>query len=89
MSTTRHLFYHTFRGKKYSVCEITKALQKTCRGQCDQPNQKGRRIQIPIGKSPMALATQIHEFVHGCMRDLDDDCVEELSLSIAGALWKL
>jgi hypothetical protein len=84
----RTLFYQQFRGNKYRVVKVNKNAL-TFAGNCEPPNKKGRKINIPTGHNPQSLEIQIHEALHACFWDLDDPSVDGAATSIGQFLWKL
>ena len=84
----RTLFHQQFRGNKYRVVKVNKKAL-TFAGNCEAPNKKGRKMNIPTGHNPQSLEIQIHEALHACFWDLDDPSVDGAALSIGQFLWKL
>jgi hypothetical protein len=77
----------TFRGKRW---RIGKLRRKGELGGCESPHIAGREIDVPIGgKTLRDLDTTIHEAIHACLWDLDEEAVIETASDIATALWRL
>ena len=61
-----------------------------CRGDCDSPESRGKRIRISRSlKGEEQLEVLIHEFLHAAYWDMDEEAVESAAADIARALWKL
>lgn len=88
MNKRNHLFFHSFRGKRYQVIKTFKH-SKNFKGHCDPPDSREKKIKIEIGRSIEVLSTQLHEAIHACQFDLDETTVEEISEDIARLLWRL
>jgi len=59
-------------------------------GKCDPPFVKNKKIIInPDTKGEKLLETYIHEMLHGCFWDMDEEAIYESSRDIARALWRL
>jgi hypothetical protein len=74
---------HTFRGKRWTI-EATHR-----RGVCDGPHIADRVLRAPVDVgSRNALDTVIHEALHACLWDLDDEAVAETARDVARFLWR-
>ena len=59
-------------------------------GACDPVEAKHRGMDIPLGgKSQLDLDTVIHESLHACLRDVNEEAVNETATDIARLLWRL
>lgn len=57
---------------------------------CDGPHLKGKKIVLlPSIKDKEELTILIHEFLHACAWDLDEEAIDEISDSIGSALWRM
>lgn len=60
------------------------------RGVCDSPTTPGKAIKIQSGlKGEELLEVLIHEALHACAWNLDEDAVTVTAEDIARMLWKL
>ena len=80
--------FHSFRGKKYRI------ERKNVKGQwgaCENPDIKGKKIVLPTQKygSKILLETAIHEGLHACFWDLNEDPVNEAARDLSAFLWRL
>ena len=59
-------------------------------GECDSPDTKKKEIRIRESlKGEDRLDTIIHEALHACLWELDDDFVDTIASDIARVLWRL
>jgi hypothetical protein len=84
----RKLFYHLFDGHRYLVCETPSGVRDRL-GQCDNPAAKCKMLEIPIGRAPLFLQVTLHESLHACFWQLDEESIDSAAASIAGLLWRL
>jgi len=78
---------HVFRGTRWRLGNV-KARREL--GGCEGPHISGREIDIPVGGSRQQdLDTCIHESIHACLWDLDEEAVSESATDIAALLWRL
>lgn len=80
----------TIRGKRYRFL-IKKNLIRCSKahGLTDPPTKKGKSVTIDPDQTPKEmLATLIDEFIHCAVWELDNDVVDEISDSLAHALWR-
>ena len=77
---------HNFRGKKYKIF-FRPPKNMNHIGPCDFGT---REIEIkPSLKGKEKLDCIIHEALHACLPDLDDDAVNETGIAVSGLLFKL
>lgn len=77
----------TMRGRKW---KITPIAQNGDLGACQAPNIPDKEMDIPIdGDTRDELRVIIHECLHACLWDLDEEAVDETSTDIARLLWRL
>ena len=77
------------RGKRWNL-EAVQYLQDGSCGSIDAPDAVQKRILIALNQTPQDLLdTVIHECLHGCCPDLDENCVEETATSIAKILFRM
>jgi hypothetical protein len=77
---------HTFRGQRWKIVEAPPDLG----GECQAPFIKNREMCIPtLGHKVTELDTIIHESLHACCWDLDEEAVHESARDIARILWRL
>jgi hypothetical protein len=85
---------HKFRGKRYRI-EYHPNLGRMPDGEprlgfCENPTRRGRRLKIKKGQTPLrTLDTELHEGLHACLWDLDEDAVRETAEDLAEFLWRL
>ena len=76
--------FQSFRGRRYRVIYDRPGKNN---GECQYA--KPRHIKIAPGLKGLALLdTIIHEGLHACYPDLDDDAVDEAGVSLAAFLWR-
>lgn len=77
------------RGKVWHV-RYVKRMPNTPDGECDAPDIPGKEIRIREGQQGRELVdTVIHEALHACFWDLDDEAVHEAGHDIARLLDRL
>ena len=77
---------HTFRGQRWKIVEAVPDQG----GECQAPFIKNREMCIPaMGHKLVDLDTIIHESLHACIWDLDEEAVHESAKDIARILWRL
>lgn len=74
-----------FRGVKYKV--KVKRLKGNCGGYATDP--QGRKPQIVIDRGSVCLEVLVHEALHACYWDLDENAVFEAGRDIAKFLEKM
>ena len=80
------VLWHKFRGKRWRV-QSQRALENGYLGECS-PDKK--RICIPIqGDTLHELDVIVHEALHACFYDMDEECIDEAATDIAKFLWRL
>jgi len=80
---------HTFRGKRYKI-SFQNNLKDKALGLCDSPAGKNKTIKIKKNMSDFnELETIIHESLHACFWDIDEEAIHESSGDIARILWRL
>lgn len=59
-------------------------------GDCDPPDTKNKKLRVYHGLTGCReLEVNIHEAMHACLWDLDEDAVDETSTDLARYLWRL
>ena len=77
------------RGKRWNL-EAVEYLQDGSCGSIDPPDAVQKRILISLSQTPIdKLDTVIHECLHACVPDLDEDCVTETATGIAKVLHRM
>ena len=70
--------YHTFRGRKYRI-KITEDMPDDELGYCTPPGAKKPEIGIrPTQSLVKFVSTGLHEGLHACLWDLNEDAVMEI-----------
>ena len=78
---------HVFRGHRWVLGRVRGKYEK---GACDAPSVPGKEIDVPIGGARLQdLDTCIHEALHACFWDLDEEAVDATAADIAAFLWRL
>ena len=79
-----------FRGVEYTVIDVKKdALGKDERGFCYSPKNKKPRIFIKKGlRKREDLYVRLHEGLHACLWDLDEEAVVEIAQDLEFLLTK-
>ena len=77
------------RNNKWKV--VRKDLGSTIRGQIDPPSYSRKQIKMStrLKKDKEILEVFIHECLHGCFWDLDEQAIEDAAADLARALYKL
>jgi hypothetical protein len=76
------------RGQKLQLRTVKRLVDAD--GICDPPSKKNRAIRVVEGLTPeRELDVWIHEMLHACFWDLDEDAVAESATDIAHALFLL
>ena len=79
---------HIFRGKRWLI--RWRKLPGAQEGECESPASQGKMIKVdPRTTKLRLLDTLIHEGLHACMWDLDEEAVHESASDIAKLLWRL
>lgn len=77
---------HKIRGKIWNVRYVPNMIN---RGSCDHPNSKNKSITIKQGlKGVELMEVLLHEMLHSCAWDLDEEVITEMADDISRALWK-
>lgn len=80
------------RGRRYRLRFQRKPKKDgaECFGYCDHPNLKGKSIVVEekLGDAK-ELEVLIHEMLHACLWDLDEEAIDETAHDIARALGRL
>lgn len=83
-----HIQSHVFREKKFSL-HWQKPDSKS-HGQCDHRDSVGKRMFIAPNLSELELLeTALHEPLHACYPDLDEDSVDVGAADMARFLWRM
>jgi len=77
---------HSFRGKRYRIV----ACPSDSGGVCDTPKGNDKEMVVPVdGETLHDLQSTIHEGIHACLWDLDEEAVQEMGDDIGRLLWRL
>jgi len=77
---------HNVRGKNYKI-EFKSPKNKRDLGECDNEN---KIILIrPSLKDRIRLEVTLHEVLHACCPDLNEDAIDETAMSLSKLLWRL
>jgi len=78
---------HIFRGTRWRLGRVK---QRGELGGCEGPHVPGREIDIPAdGDTENELSTIIHEALHACLWDIDEEAIDTTADDIARLLWRL
>lgn len=59
-------------------------------GRCDPPTKRNKAVRINrLAEGRQELYALLHEMMHGCFWDYDEDAIEEASVDISGVLFDL
>lgn len=86
----RNVIRTKFRGKTYRVA-IEKRLKRPTLGISSAPWKHKRYRRIHVDESQTGkdlLEVLIHEALHACYWDLDEEAIDEAGVDIAQMLWK-
>lgn len=73
------------RGKRFKIKDVP-----ACDGSCTDPSWHSRVISIPVdGDTLGELTVIIHEMLHGCFWDIDEDIIDQVGYDMARILWDL
>jgi hypothetical protein len=79
---------HVFRGHRWAVRKMRRSRSRD--GEADGPHIKCKEVLISMGRGTRGeLEIAIHESLHVCAWDLDEECVSETARDIAKLLWRL
>lgn len=79
---------HTFRGKRWRLIEVDHSPRVG--GDCEAPHIKGKVIRISRRvHGPQRLTYLLHEALHACLWDLDEEAVTETANDVARLLWRV
>jgi hypothetical protein len=77
------------RNKAYQL-QFTPKIEQGAKGMCDAPTAAGKRIRILERlKGQDRLETIIHELLHACYWDMDEEAIHHPAADIARVLWRL
>lgn len=83
---------HKFRDKRWGIKRGKPAFEVKPDhdlGTCDHPKTKQKFLMIPNGEQLEDLSATIHEGLHACFWDIEEDAVDDASQDIARLLWRL
>jgi hypothetical protein len=77
------------RGKAYMLQFVPK-LEGDAHGMCDSPTSRAKRIRVLERlRDERRLEVIIHEILHACHWDLDEEAIDDSAKAIARILWRL
>ena len=77
---------HSFRGKRWKLVDAGSGNGGICQG----PHIKRREMLVPMtGNSQHDLDTVLHEGLHACFWDIDEEGIHESAADLARLLWRL
>jgi len=82
----------TLRETRYRIvlCSRLGSDDNPVYGECSDPNSKSPMIRYHVClKGMRRLDVLIHEMLHACFWDIDEEGIEESASDIARALWRL
>jgi hypothetical protein len=79
----------SLRGKRYKI-QKTGKISSNLWAYCTDPKFTNRLIKIhKILENYEELETLIHEMLHACFWDLDEEVISEVGRDLSKALWKM
>lgn len=76
------------RGHVWRLSKVRKGSDYD--GKCVGPHVRGKQMLLSLGAGTRhELEIVIHESLHACVWDLDEEAVGESALDIAAFLWRL
>ncbi len=79
--------HHRFRGKQYSVKTVPRLKVD---GDCDSPKGTRKEIRLQAGLPPLRdMEVAIHEALHACFWDMDEDVITQSATDLGRFLWRL
>lgn len=80
----------SLRGKRWKIRELPASKLPQRDGECDHPNlaRKEIRLRNNLG-SKRKLEIALHEGLHACLWDLDEEAIEEIAHDLARMVWRL
>ena len=79
----------TLRGRRYRLEEVAR-LPGDRFGDCTSPLLPHRLIRVRRSlKGQRRLEVILHEALHACLWDLDEEAIEETAHDLARLLWRL
>lgn len=89
MANNKPVKHHIFRGKRYRI-SFQNAVKGRVLGLCDAPDGKGKTIRIKKDLDEInELETIVHESLHACFWDIDEEAIHESARDIAYLLSRL
>lgn len=87
MPSEKNRFRFTIRGKTYTILFVSPKKLKGSRGDCDSPKYKKPVIRIAndLGEK-LELEILVHEILHACFFDLDEEPVTQAAKDISKIL---
>lgn len=77
------------RNKAYQLQFVPK-IEQGAKGMCDAPSAAAKRIRVLERlKGQDRLETIIHELLHACYWDMDEEAIHHPAEDIARVLWRL
>jgi len=81
---------HMFRGKRWVIKRKSIKKRTKFAGTCERPTTPNKTIVLDKDlKEDALLETAIHEALHACLWDLDEETVEDVGRDIARFLRRL
>jgi len=78
--------FHKLRRKVWELIYVPKLSSL---GLCDAPDRRSKKIKIQKSlKGRLKLEIIIHESLHACAWDLDEEAVTETAKDISRLLWR-
>lgn len=78
------------RGKLWTFLRTNIGLSPEAKGDCDAPSVPNKKIRVRASlRGQKELEITIHEMLHACLWDLDEEAVYDSAEDIARALWRL
>lgn len=83
-----HIRTHSFAEKRFRI--LWRRVDQTSDGKCDAPDSFAKKIFIgPNLDERDLLETAVHESIHACFFNLDEQSVETAARDTAKLLWRM
>ena len=77
------------RGKYWDFSFTSEGLDEDQDGECESPSTKHKKIKVRPDLGVDELRIILHELLHGCLWDLDEEAIDETSTDIDRVLRNL
>lgn len=79
---------HTFRGKRWHIENVPRGSAHD--GMAQGPHVVGKQMFLKVNNTTRrGMEIVIHEGLHACLWDLDEEAVSETARDITALLWRM